>query len=150
VGRLTAALVAAVAAAALVGCGGEEDLAATGPGAAQVDLLSNLYDGRYGRAWADLHPAHQRIAPRPRFVRCAQAVAPTGDLEAIEVLDVFDDDAEIPAIPDAESRAVRLRVTSFEGETDTFVNHSVRVDDRWRWVLNGKSVAAYRQNRCPR
>jgi hypothetical protein len=135
---------------ACAACGGEEDLAASGPGAAQVDLLAKLYDGRYERAWADLHPAHQRIAPKARFVRCAQEVAPTGELESIEVLDVFDDDAAIPGIPEAESRAVRLRVMSFEGDTDTFVNHSVRVGDRWRWVLNEKSVEAYRRNRCPR
>jgi hypothetical protein len=149
VGRLRI-LVSVVAAFACVACGGEEDLAASGPGAAQVDLLAELYDGRYERAWADLHPAHQRIAPRARFVRCAREVAPPGELESIEVLDVFDDDAAIPAIPEADSRAVRLRVTSFEGDTDTFVNHSVRVGDGWRWVLNEKSVEAYRRNRCPR
>ena len=145
---VTTALV--LVAIACAGCGGEEDLAAGGPGASQVDLLENLYDGRYERAWADLHPVHQRIAPRARFVRCAGQVAPAGELESIEVLEVFDDDAAIPAIPRADSRAVRLRVTSFEGDTDTFVNHAVRVDDRWRWVLNGKSVEAYRRNRCPR
>jgi hypothetical protein len=145
--RLLLATLVAIACAA---CGGEEDLSASGPGAAQVDLLANLYDGRYDRAWAALHPAHQRIAPKARFVRCARQVAPTGDLESIEVLDVFDDDTAILGIPEAESRAVRLRVTSFEGETDTFVNHAVRVGDRWRWVLNRKSVEAYRQNRCPR
>lgn len=133
-----------------VACGGEEDLAASGPGAAQVQLLENLYGGRYERAWADLHPAHQRIAPRARFVRCARQVVPPGDLESIEVLDVFEDDATFAGIPDAEARAVRLRVTSFEGDSDTFVNHAVRVGDRWRWVLNESSVAAYRRNRCPR
>jgi hypothetical protein len=135
---------------ALVGCGGEEDLSASGPGAAQVALLENLYDGRYERAWAELHPAHQRIAPRARFARCAGQVAPRGELESIEVLDVFDDDAQIAGIPEAETRAVRLRITSFEGDSDTFVNHAVRIGDRWRWVLNGESVEAYRRGRCPR
>jgi hypothetical protein len=131
-------------------CGGDEDLAATGPGAAQVDLLERLYAGRYDRAWADLHPAHQEIAPKARFVRCSEQVTLEGDLESIEVLDVFDDNAEIPAIPEGEVRAVRLRVTSFQGDSDTFVNHAVRVGDRWHWVLNRSSVEAYRQNRCPR
>jgi hypothetical protein len=144
------AVVAVLLVFACVACGGEEDLSASGPGAAQVQLLENLYGGRYERAWADLHPAHQRIAPRARFVRCAQQVVPRGDLEAIEVLDVFEDDAEFAGIPDAEARAVRLRVTSFQGDSDTFVNHAVRVGERWRWVLNPNSVAAYRRNRCPR
>jgi hypothetical protein len=148
VGRLTAIAAAAVLAGA--GCGGEEDLAASGPGAAQVRLLENLYSGQYARAWGDLHPAHQRIAPRARFVRCAGQVVPRGELESIEVLDVFDDDATFAGIEDGDSRAVRLRVTSFDGDSDTFVNHAIRVDDRWRWVLNEESVAAYRRNRCPR
>lgn len=146
--RLTA--IAAAVVLVCAGCGGEEDLSAGGPGAAQVQLLENLYGGRYERAWAALHPAHQRIAPRARFVRCARQVAPRGDLEAIEVLDVFDDDAAIAGIPEAETRAVRLRVTSFEGDSDTFVNHAVRVGERWLWVLNAESVEAYRRNRCPR
>jgi hypothetical protein len=135
---------------ACAGCGGEQDPAATGPGRAQVRLLEYIYGGRYDRAWGDLHPAHQRIAPRARFVRCAGQVAPAGDLESIEVLEVFDDDAEITGIPDADSRAVRLRVTSFEGESDTFVNHAVQVNERWRWVLDEDAVTAFRENRCPR
>jgi hypothetical protein len=134
----------------LAGCGGEEDLSASGPGAAQVELLENLYGGSFSVAWRDLHPAHQRVAPRPRFVRCSQGVTPRGQLESIEVLDVFDDDAVIPAVESGERKAVRVRVTSFEGEADTFVNHAVKVGDRWRWVLNGSSYRAYRQGRCPR
>jgi hypothetical protein len=142
--------VAVLLAAACAGCGGEEDPATSGPGIAQVELLENLYGGRYARAWADLHPAHQRLAPRARFVRCAGRAVPRGDLESIEVLEVFDDDAEIAGIPEADARAVRLRVTSFEGDSDTFVNHAIRIAERWRWVLNEDAVAAYRRNRCPR
>ena len=147
-GRLTAIVVTAVL--MCVGCGGEEDLSASGPGAAQVRLLEDLYGGRYDRAWASLHPAHQRIAPRARFVRCAGQVAPRGELESIEVLDVFDDDGTFEGIGEADAEAVRLRVTSFEGDSDTFVNHAIRVGERWRWVLNDESVEAYRRNRCPR
>jgi hypothetical protein len=145
--RVVLAVLLAVTCAA---CGGEEDPAATGPGRAQVRLLENLYGGRYERAWVDLHPAHQRIAPRALFVRCSARVAPRGQLESIEVLEVFDDDAEIAGIPDADSRAVRLRVTSFEGESDTFVNHAIRVGERWRWVLDEDAVTAFGRNRCPR
>jgi hypothetical protein len=145
--------VTAIAAAlvlACAGCGGEEDLSASGAGAAQVQLLEDLYGDRYERAWESLHPAHQRIAPRARFVRCAGQVTPRGQLESIEVLDVFDDDATFEGIDEGDARAVRLRVTSFEGDSDTFVNHAIRVGERWRWVLNDESVEAYRRNRCPR
>ena len=148
--QLTPIAAATLVALTLAACGGEEDLSASGPGAAQVELLENVYGGSYSVAWRDLHPAHQRVAPRERFVACSQQVAPKSELESIEVLDVFDDDAVIPAVAGGERKAVRLRVTSFDGETDTFVNHAVKVGDRWRWVLNDRAYRAYRRSRCPR
>ena len=135
---------------ACAACGGDEDLASSGAGEAQVEVLDNLYGGRYELAWEDLHPTHQQIAPRSRFVRCSAQVAPNGDLESIEVLDVFDDEAVIPRIEEGEAKAVRVRVNSLEGDSDTFVNHEVKVGEKWRWVLNADAVRAYRQNRCPR
>jgi hypothetical protein len=150
VGRLTAICAAGIFAFACAACGGDEDLAASGAGEAQVEVLDNLYGGRYDLAWNELHPEHQQIAPRRLFVRCSGQVAPTGELESIEVLDVFDDNAVIPGIDDGESKAVRVRVNSLEGDSDTFVNHEVKVGDKWRWVLNADAVRAYQQKRCPR
>ena len=113
-------------------------------------MLDNLYGRRYDLAWEDLHPRHQQIAPRSRFVRCSAQVAPTGNLESIEVLDVFDDEAVIPGIEQGETKAVRVRVNSLEGDSDTFVNHEVKVGEKWRWVLNARAYRAYQQKRCPR
>lgn len=113
-------------------------------------MLDNLYSGRYDLAWDDLHPKHQQIAPRSRFVRCSAQVAPSGDLESIEVLDVFDDEAVIPGIEDGETKAVRVRVNSLQGDSDTFVNHQVEVGETWRWVLNATAFQAYEMGRCPR
>ena len=149
-GRLTAICAAGLLALACAACGGDEDLASSGAGEAQVEVLDNLYGGRYELAWEDLHPTHQQIAPRGRFVRCSAQVASTGDLESIEVLDVFDDEAVIPGIEEGEAKGVRVRVNSLEGDSDTFVNHEVKVGEKWRWVLNADAVRAYRQNRCPR
>ncbi len=149
-GRLAAICGAGILALACAACGGDEDLASSGPGEAQVEVLDNLYGGRYDLAWEDLHPEHQRIAPRSRFVRCSAQVAPSGDLESIEVLDVFDDNAAIPGIDDGETKAVRVRVNSLEGDSDTFVNHQVKVGEEWRWVLNAAAFRAYQQGRCPR
>ncbi|HYZ20363.1 MAG TPA: hypothetical protein VE615_12510 [Gaiellaceae bacterium] len=140
------AIVAVVAA----GCGGEEDLAASGPGAAAVRKYENLYAGHFERAWNELHPAHQRIVSRARFARCARAAIAVGDLESIEVLDVFDDDIRIAGIPERRAKAVRVRVSSFQGESFTAEDHEVKVGDDWRWVLNTPAVEAYRQGRCPR
>jgi hypothetical protein len=132
------------------GCGGEEDLSRTGAGAAQVRFIENLYDGRFGRAWAALHPAHRQVVSRALFARCSNQTIATGDLESIEVLDIFDDDIAIPSIPERRAKAVRVRVTSFSGDAFTVVNHEVKVGDTWHWVLNASSIRAYERGRCPR
>ena len=147
---MTAICATGLLALACAACGGDEDLATSGAGEAQVEVLDNLYGQRYDLAWEALHPMHQQIAPRSRFVRCSAQVAPSGDLESIEVLDVFDDDATIPGIEDGETKAVRVRVNSLEGDSDTFVNHQVKVGEEWRWVLNAAAFRAYQQGRCPR
>jgi hypothetical protein len=132
------------------GCGGEEDLAATGPGAAAVDKYEDLYSGNFGRAWDDLHPAHQRIVSRAQFSRCARQEVAVGDLESIEVLDVFDDDIRVAGLRERRAKAVRVRVTSFHGESFTVADHEIKIGDRWRWILNSAAVAAYRRGGCPR
>lgn len=140
----------ATAALLLAGCGGEEDLAATGPGAAQVRMVENLYQGHFGAAWDDLNPEHQRIVSRAQFTRCAKQAVAVGDLDSVEVLDVFDDDIRIPGLRERKAKAVRVRLTSRRGEQFTTVQHEIRVGDRWRWVLNAAAVRAYQRNRCLR
>jgi hypothetical protein len=132
------------------GCGGEEDPAATGAGAAAVRKYEDLYSGNFGRAWEELHPAHQRIVSRARFAGCAGEEIAVGDLESIEVLDVFDDDIRVVGLRERRAKAVRVRVSSFHGESFTVADHEVKVGDRWRWILNSAAVEAYRQGRCPR
>ena len=132
------------------GCGGEEDPAATGAGSAAVRKYEDLYSGNFGRAWDELHPAHQRIVSRARFARCARQTIAVGDLESIEVLDVFDDDIRVAGLRERIAKAVRVRVSSFQGESFTVAEHEVKVGDRWRWILNSAAVEAYRQGRCPR
>jgi hypothetical protein len=139
-----------VVAVVVAGCGGEEDPAASGAGVAAVRKYENLYSGNFERAWDDLHPAHQRVVSQTRFVRCARQAIAVGDLESIEVLDVFDDDIRVAGLRERRAKAVRARVSSFHGESFTAEEHEVEVDGRWRWILNSAAVAAYRQGRCPR
>jgi hypothetical protein len=144
------ALFAFVALLVVPACGGDVDPARTPAGRAQVFLLDNLYNGRFEKAYAELHPAHQAIVSRKLFVRCARETVPVGQLDSIEILDVFNDKTEGLMLGDAPSKAVRIRLTLADGGSETFENHSIKVGDRWRWVLNKKAIDAYRAGRCPR
>ena len=142
-------LLAFAALLALPACGGDVDPAGTPAGRAQVVLLDDLYHGRFEKAYAELHPSHQAIVSRALFVRCARETVPVGQLDSIEILDVFDDKTEGLGLGDEPSKAVRIRLTLADGESTTFENHAVKVGDRWRWVLNEKAIEAYKANRCP-
>jgi hypothetical protein len=141
--------VAAVAAVVFVaGCGGKDDPGRTPAGRAQVRFLYDLYNGRLDPAYATLHPVYQRIVSRSRFVACTRRAA-LGELDSIDILDVYDDPVDIPGSGSVPAKAVRVRLTSSDGGATTFVNHEVEVGDRWRWVLNGAAARAYRAGRCP-
>jgi len=116
---------------------------------AQVDLLENLYNGRFGQAYADLHPSHQKVVSRTQFIRCARETIPVGTLDSIEILDVFDEETKGLVLGGGPTKAVRIRLTLTDGQSTTFVNHEVKVGQRWRWVLNREAISAYQAGRCP-
>ncbi len=132
----------------LAGCGGDVDPGHTPAGLAQVRFLDDLYNGRLDSAYQTLHPAYQRFVRRARFVTCTRNEA-LGGLDSIEILDVYDNPVEIPGSGRVGAKAVRVRLTSSDGEATTFVNHEVKVGPRWRWVLNAAAARAYRAGRCP-
>lgn len=144
-----AALALLLAAVALTGCGGETDPATTPAGRAQVDYLEDLYNGRFGPAYDALHPVHKQIVSRSLFTDCAVSTIPTGQLDSIEVLDVFDDPIQLSDTDEEQAKAVRVRLTSNDGKSVTFVSHEVKVGDRWYWVLNDSAIRAYQAGRCP-
>ena len=127
----------------LAGCGGDDD-----PGRAQARFLDDLYNGRFDSAYETLHPAYQRFVPQARFVVCTRKAA-LGELDSIKILDVYDSAVEIPGSGRVPAKAVRVRLTSSDGGSTTFVNHEVKVGSHWRWVLNAAATRAYRAGRCP-
>jgi hypothetical protein len=143
-----APLAVLLAAVALAGCGGDLDPATTPAGRAQITYLEDLYNGRFGPAYAALHPAHKQIVSRSLFTDCTASTIPSGQLDSIEVLDVFDDPVQISG-DEQQAKAVRVRLTSIDGKSVTFVNHEVRVGERWYWVLNDSAISAYQAGRCP-
>ncbi len=144
-----AALALLLISTALAGCGGETDPATTPAGRAQIDYLENLYNGRFGEAYATLHPVHQQIVSRMHFSDCAASTIPSGQLDSIEVLDVFEDPVEISGNGEQGAKAVRVRLTSTDGKSVTFVSHELEVGGKWYWVLNDSAIRAYQAGRCP-
>lgn len=133
----------------LAGCGGDIDPATTPAGRAQIDYLENLYNGRFDEAYAALHPAYKEVVSKTQFADCAASTIPVGQLDSIETLDVFDDPVQIPGAGEQPAKAVRVRITSTDGKSVTFVSHEVKVGDKWYWVLNDSAVTAYKAGRCP-
>lgn len=138
-----------LAAVALAGCGGDVDPATTPAGRAQVQYLEDLYNSRFGQAYAALHPVHKQIVSRSLFSNCAASTIAVGQLDSIEVLDVFDDPVQISGTGEQQAKAVRVRLTSTNGKSITFVNHEVKVGDQWYWILNDSAISAYKTGRCP-
>jgi hypothetical protein len=134
---------------ALAGCGGDVDPATTPAGRAQVQYLEGLYRGDFAGAYNTLHPAYKKIVSQSQFTDCAASTIPVGELDSIEVLDVFDDPIQIPDAGEQDAKAVRVRITSDSGTSITFVNHEAEVADRWNWVLSDSAVTAYQAGRCP-
>ena len=133
----------------LAGCGGDVDPATTPAGRAQVKYLQDLYNGRWEQVYDTLHPAYKKIVSLSQFTDCSASTIPVGELDSIEVLDVFDDPIQIPDAGEQKAKAVREQITSTSGKSVTFVSHEVKVGDRWNWVLNDSAVTAYQAGRCP-
>jgi hypothetical protein len=142
-------VLALLATLTLAGCGGDVDPATTPAGRAQVRYLEDLYNGHFGPAYNTLHPAYKTIVSRSQFSDCAASTIPVGQLDSIEVLDVFDDPVQIPGGDGRKAKAVRVRITSTSGQTVTFVSHEVKVGERWNWILNDSAITAYKAGRCP-
>lgn len=122
------------------------------PGAFIEQVYRRLLHGQHGRAWDLLHPAHQRIVSRSRYIECGAAWPPSPALQKFEILEVFRDPIDVPLIPETTSRAVRYRVTVGAGSTvDTFtaLGHAVAVDGRWRWYFAARDVSSFEKGDCP-
>lgn len=153
----SAAALVAVALTVAVGAvllfrGGGDRSPADPPGAFIEQVYRRLLGGQHGRAWDLLHPAHQQLVSRRRYIECGAAWPPSPELRKFEVLEVYRDPIDAPLIPETTSRAVRYRVTvgaGGESESFTALGHAVAVDGRWRWYFATPDVSSFERGDCP-
>jgi hypothetical protein len=110
--------------------------------------------GRNAEAWALLHPAHQKLVPRSRFVRCRAdpAGTPRSRVVSSEFQGKRYERIDTPLIPQHTSTAVRLKVVVARGAERETANVTVRavwIDTRWAWILPVGNIPAFRAGRCP-
>jgi hypothetical protein len=104
--------------------------------------------GQYGRSWDELHPAHQRVVSRDRYVERRSKLLDRdgvpGGFESFEVLDVHDEPIECPGIPETVSKAVKVGF-SLQGRRGTQTLHAIQIGSRWCWFLRADALREYRE-----
>ncbi len=146
------ALVLLLAALTAAGCGGDDNRPDQDPGAFISELVHHVAAGRYGQAWATMYPPHQKVATRARYMQCEPQTPFPGKVNAIRVLEVFDEPVAVAGEPQKlDSTAIRVRLTvTAANDTDRFEStfHAVAVDGRWTWFLPEERYAAYHDGGC--
>lgn len=137
---LTAALLAA--------CGGSDSDAAESPEGALLQFIDYTNKGQHGRRWDLVHPVHQALISRDRYIECESRRNRPGDIK-VKVLEVYDEPVTLEGQRfDSKAITVELQANTILGdrqETDTV--HAIPVGDEWRFPLN--SIDQYRNGNCP-
>jgi hypothetical protein len=118
-----------------------------------VNLVSDAVNtGAFDRYWAVLHPAHQALISSEDFERCwttgILGISTSSKLLSVERVEV-----DRPGVEEHDAVAVRYeRKGKWEdGESyeETLTRDVVKVDDRWRYLLDEEYVEDLRRGICP-
>ena len=127
------------------------------PEAFMSRVLELTVDERYDEAWTFLHPGHQQLVPRQRFVRCRESDPTIAGYRFVSASFVSKRyvPIESPGIPQHTSTEVVLRFRIAErtsGRTLPAEEATVRavwIDRRWAWVIPERELPTFRAGRCP-
>ena len=133
-----------VAALALVACGGSSEQSASD---AAEQMYSYMGKGQFGRDYDMLHPAHQAVVARERFIECAQGSAGFS-VSKVGAEEEFDEDYDVARVGLIPTRAVTLKYNIGELEQHRTI-HMVDVDGSWRWIMGEDDLSAYESGNCP-
>ena len=132
-------------------CGNDDGGGSDEPGDFASDVIEQLSNGQFGRAWETMHPAQQEFVDRDFYVECAQGSAPAMELVDVETVEVYEEEATIPGTDttaNATAVTYRAEVTS-GGDTQSFTDTTrlFEVEGDWRWAWAGADAA--RDGQCP-
>ena len=138
----------------LVGCGGGSNAAVPDaletPQKAFERQIRFLAAGQSGRAYKELHPAHQAIVPEALYEKCISD-AGSFDIGSVKINEVYDEETSIPGTDiRVASKAITATIEVKRGllkssDTDTF--HEILVDGAWRFSLS--DIEDYKAGKCP-
>jgi len=141
----------------LAACGGGAEEAAPAPDENPGAFLERIFgygiSGQNGRLWDVLHPAHQKVVTRKRYVECRSKGHVRGlKVDSFEVIELSDAEVNAEEVPEKTSKEVTYRVTTSLGDeryTSTQKGYVVQVGDHWVWTLNGDDYRAFKGGTCP-
>lgn len=135
---------------------GPADAQPPSPEAFMTRVLRLTVEARYAEAWTLLHPGHQRLAPRSRFVRCRSTDPTIARYRLVSARFVQKRLVRIvsPGVPQRTSTQVVLRFRMADGRGTTYpatdaTVRAVWIDTRWAWVLPDGDIPAFSAGRCP-
>jgi hypothetical protein len=130
-------VLAIIAAVMLVACGGSDTSNdQESPEAAAKRHLEMFGKQQHGRAWDELHPAHQALVGRDQYLLCGSSTS----IDKVEVVESYEEPLTVDEIGTVDSVAVTMR--AFVGERSQNVTlHVIDVDGRWRWVMSPETIA---------
>jgi hypothetical protein len=100
--------------------------------------------GQFGEQWDNLHPAHQEVVPRDRFIACGRPSA----LSEITIILELNEDTQVSRLGNMETRIVTYSATR-NGESVVDALRMVSYAGDWRWVMDATSLDVYEAGRCP-
>jgi Tfp pilus assembly protein PilW len=113
-----------------------------------VETQAQLRRGQYRRAWRTLHPVEKHVVSASRLASCypRNDFAGTVTFRASRAADVT---WRVPgASKSTDAKAVTVTATSPGRPKDTFIQHLVRIDGHWTWMLSRKFFEAAKNGRC--
>ncbi|MGB2953222.1 MAG: hypothetical protein WBB74_07495 [Gaiellaceae bacterium] len=113
-----------------------------------VGVDADLRSGKFPHAWRSLHPAQKRVVTAPRLATCypSHQLPPTVTFVASKVATVA---WTVPGTTrPTQAKEVTVTAKSRGRVVDTFVQHVVRVGDRWAWMMSRAFFRAAKRGAC--